>query len=813
MKTLLPFFVLLISMTLSAQIKGKVVNKNGEPVAFANISIKGTGAVTASNVNGLYSLNHNKKGEATIIYRAIGYKTKTLSADITGAYNGNVTLEEEEFKNGLEYNANEIIKNAIRNKYVNTDKVIKYKADFYSRGIFRIKETPDKILGQDVAELAQALNESGEGIVYLSETVSKLQSYKGKINEHIIASRLSGDNSGISFNNAASANFDLYNNTLSFDTNAISPLASYALSYYIYTIESTFTDMGQFIYKIKVTPKRQSEPAFDGYIYIADKSWALTAADLIISGDKIGEPLLDALAIKQNYGYDPETGTWLKNVQAIEFGADIMGIGYAGRFSCVYSNYNLSPDFVKTGNKVLSFEDNANNTTESYWNSIRQVTLTTAESRDYKIKDRINQLELTENYSDSIDRNRNRVKWLSPILGYSWHNSYDNWSIRYSGIATRLGYNTVQGYNLAPEFYFTRNSPARTSTTIIAFKPNYGFAEQRFRATGSISHKFNSFNNRTLVLSGGSSIEQFNSEKPINRIVNTIATLFFRENYMKVYDKNFIRLDYSEEVTNGVQVGAGIEYARRHSLFNNSNFSTLKDASKFFTSNNPLLPNEEYTPAFESHHIAKASVGTRITLSQDYRLRPDGKENLPTPYPRIYLNYEKGFAATVSKYNFDHLSGRITYDATLGNKGDLGINIKAGKFFNSDSIAFTDYKHFNGNQAHIGTSARYLNNFNLLPYYSHSTNDTYFETHLEHNFKGFIANKIPLFNKLDYHFVVGYHFLAVPQRSPYHEVSIGLDNVGWGRFRYLRLDYVRSFESGFRTDGIVFGLEFLDIFE
>src|SRR5690606_16713427 len=118
-----------------------------------------------------------------------------------------------------------------------------------------------------------------------------------------------------------------------------------------------------------------------------------------------------------------------------------------------------------------------------------------------------------------------------------------------------------------PEFYFTRNSPARTSTTIIAFKPNYGFAEQRFRATGSISHKFNSFNNRTLVLSGGSSIEQFNPEKPINRIVNTIATLFFRENYMKVYDKNFIRLDYSEEVANGVHVNAGIEYARRHSLF------------------------------------------------------------------------------------------------------------------------------------------------------------------------------------------------------------------------------------------------------
>ena len=40
-----------------------------------------------------------------------------------------------------------------------------------------------------------------------------------------------------------------------------------------------------------------------------------------------------------------------------------------------------------------------------------------------------------------------------------------------------------------------------------------------------------------------------------------------------------------------------------------------------------------------------------------------------------------------------------------------------------------DYKHFNGNQTHIGQSERYLNVFNLLPYYANSTNDAYFEIH------------------------------------------------------------------------------------
>jgi hypothetical protein len=37
------------------------------------------------------------------------------------------------------------------------------------------------------------------------------------------------------------------------------------------------------------------------------------------------------------------------------------------------------------------------------------------------------------------------------------------------------------------------------------------------------------------------------------------------------------------------------------------------------------------------------------------------------------------------------------------------MNLKAGKFLNAENIAFMDFKHFNGNQTHIGQSARYLN--------------------------------------------------------------------------------------------------------
>ena len=94
-----------------------------------------------------------------------------------------------------------------------------------------------------------------------------------------------------------------------------------------------------------------------------------------------------------------------------------------------------------------------------------------------------------------------------------------------------------------------------------------------------------------------------------------------------------------------------------------------------------------------------------------------------------------------------------------------------------------------------------------------STNDSYFETHIEHNDKGYIMNKIPLLNKLQSQLVLGFHNLAVPTQKPYQEFTIGLDNLGYGKFRLFRLDYVRSYQNGYQGDAIVFGLKFLNLID
>ncbi len=68
--------------------------------------------------------------------------------------------------------------------------------------------------------------------------------------------------------------------------------------------------------------------------------------------------------------------------------------------------------------------------------------------------------------------------------------------------------------------------------------------------------------------------------------------------------------------------------------------------------------------------------------------------------------------------------------------------------------------------------------------------------------------KIPLLNQLNFHLVAGGKALFTADQKPYTEYSVGLSNIGFGKWRFLRVDYVRSYFGGKHGDGVVFGLRF-----
>ncbi|RXR31797.1 carboxypeptidase-like regulatory domain-containing protein [Flavobacterium piscinae] len=825
MKKLILLLSCLYSFYCFSQIRGTVTDEGGLPLPFVNIYIENTYIGTTSNEKGQYELNIQNREQVAVIYQYLGYKTQKHILQINQfPHYFDVRLKEENYNlqevvlSSTENPANGIIRNAIANRKQNSMKTARFTADFYSRGIFRLKNAPKKILGQEIGDFDGALDSTGTGILYLSETVSKIIFEKpNNLNEKIIASKISGRDNGFSYNTARATIYDFYDNTIQFSISMISPIAENAFSYYKYSLDGTFYDeRNNLINKIKVIPRRDTEPVFEGYIYIIEDSWAIYGIDLDIKGYRMKEEFLDVMKLKQNFSYNETNQIWAKNSQSLEFEAGAFGIKFTGKFTHVYSNYDFKQDFDKKtfSKEVLSFEENANKKDSTYWNVMRPVPLTEEENSDYIRKDSIQLVRKSKPYLDSIDKKNNRFKIVKILTGYSYQNSEKNWRLNYGGFLKMPNFNTVQGWNLSTDLSYTKRNDDDRKYTTFGTRFNYGFAEEKLRVTGFFSSRLNAKTNSFLNFSGGSQVVQFNQNQPISPFLNSMATLFFKENYMKLFEKNYVSASYSQEVINGLYASASLEYAERKPLFNNTDYVLIKN-NKEYLSNNPLDPTDFVNAGIEKHNLMKFNLNTRINFGQKYISRPDGKINIANnDYPTLFLGYEKGFAGNESNYNYDFVAGRISYEKSLGNKGTFAINLKGGKFFNAEEISFVDYRHFNGNQINVSAENRYLNNFNLLPYYSRSTNDSYMETHIEHNFDGFIMNKIPLFNKLKSTLIIGYHQLAIPDVKPYQEFSVGLDKLGFGKFKLLRLDYVRSYNgSQFVGDGFMFGLQLLSIFD
>ncbi|WP_179377300.1 DUF5686 and carboxypeptidase regulatory-like domain-containing protein [Winogradskyella wichelsiae] len=819
-KQLLSILFLVFTTLVSAQIKGNITDQNNEPLPFVNILIENTYKGTTSNDDGYYELNISTPKAYTIVFSYLGYKTVKQEVNITKfPYQLDMSLVEESVSlnevvvDSENDPANDIMRQAIANREANLAKIESFRADFYSRGLLKIVDAPEKIMGQDVGDLGGALDSTRSGIIYLSETISKIQFLNpDKLKEKITASKVSGDSNGFSFNSALDVDYNFYKNTISLGNEIISPIANNAFGYYKYKLEGMFyDDRGNLINKIKVIPKRKNDPVFSGFIYIIEDQWDIYAVELDISGPQAKIPMVDIISLQQSFSYSETNDIWAVISQSMDLKYALFGIEGEGRFTAVYSNYEFNAGLTRKDftREIVSYEKEANKKDSLFWNAIRPVPLTSEERTDYIKKDSIQTLRESKPYLDSIDAVRNKFK-IGNVFGYTYQNSHKDYRLGFNiPILSAVQFNTVQGYTVNANVFYSKNYDDYNRYFRVNGDIQYGFSEDRIRAQGSLTYKFNSISNSFLMLSGGISAEQFSPFKPIKPIINSVSTLFFEDNYIKLYDKSFVALNYSEELFNGFRLYAGMSYERRKALFNTTDQTFFNEENDAYTSNNPLNETAFGIAPFQTHNIIKANIDARINFGQEYLSYPDAKYNVSNDdYPTLYLGYETGFGATNNDYNFGQIKASVTQSFNIKDKGRLVYNLKGGTFYNAENIAFMDYQHFNGNLTHVSTEGNYTNVFNNLDYYSASTNDTYFEGHIEHDFNGFLLGKLPLLNKLNFNLVLGAHVLAKPDFKPYQEYSIGLDNIGWGKWKFLRVDYLRSYQNGFQSDAVVFGLKF-----
>jgi len=778
-KCILAFVLFFISFSLISQVKGKVVDNDNNTLPYVSIYLKNSLSGTVSNDSGFYELNIQKKGKHTIVFQFLGFKTVEKIVTIQKfPFQLNATMIPEDVLlkevaiSSKENPANTIIRNVIANKEKNTNKSGKYTADFYSRGLFKVKDAPKKILGQEIGDLGGGLDSTRSGIIYLSETVSKItyQKKPKKFKEVIVASKVSGESNGIAFNRADEVNFNLYLNQVPIvDAKLFSPIANYAFSYYQYKLEGTFYDKnGKLINKIHVT------------------------------GAQINNPAIDVLNIKQDYNYDEKTQIWALILQTIDFKVGLLGFKMNGRFSASYSNYNFQPIYNKKTftKEVLSFEKDATKKDSAYWSTLRPVPLTIEEKEDYLKKDSIKLIHTSKKYLDSVDTKSNRFKLFSPLLGYTHKNSYKKSSFNYKGPLLKTRFNTVQGFETTLGFRFAKRKNDLGNRWSIGTDLNYGFSEKKLRPIVSFYKNWNQFKRPQLSILAGNKISQFDYKNPMPTIPNTLLSLFFKDNYAKYYDKIFAKINFSEEITSGVRFFSSLEYAHRKPLFNNTDFSFFyKD--KVYLTNNPIA-SQSTTAPFEEHAIFSTVIGTEINFGSKYILYPDAKYTIYNrKYPTLNINH----------LHSDFVSLKVNQNIGLASLGDFRYSAKTGAFLKEKEIAFIDFYHPLVNRILV-TQKNRLTAFNISDYYQFSTNKAFAEVHTEHNFKGFLLNKIPLVKKLNLHTVISAKSYFSSDNKPYAEFGVGLDNIGWGKWRFLRVDFIQSHHNGNTQNGYLLGLNF-----
>lgn len=814
----------------AGRVTGTVKGEKGEILPYASILVKGTTIGTTTNNQGSYFLDLDP-GNYTIICQYVGYsrieKTVTV-ANVPAILNFELAIQQTSMKEvvvraNAEDPAYEIIRNAIRKRKDYLAPLDSFTCEAYIKTLIKTRKLPKKIMGQKIEESDRkdmGVDSAGKGIIYLSESLTKIAFQKpNKVKLEVLSGRESGGG-GYGFNFPTFINF--YNNNVNVLTQQlnprgfISPIADGALAYYRYKYLGSFWEDGREINQIQVIARRNYEPLFNGTINITEGDWRIHSLELTLTKQSQLE-ILDTMRIKQIH--IPVTkDAWQTKDQVVYFTFNVFGIDAVGNFLNVYNKYDNNPAFKKKyfNNVVVKYDTTVNKKSKAYWDSIRPVQLEPEEMKDYKIKDSMMAYRRdslwTPQYIDSMRRKQGKVTvkkvLLSGFTRYNYNPKKPVW-FTWKPLLKQVQYNTVEGLVAQAEATIQRSFPKLKQQ--ISFTPHvrYGFSNTHLNAWGTLQLWKRSFNweedggtsTRTMwTFAGGKRVSQFNKDNPISAFMNSLYTLVQRRNYMKIYENYFGQVIYNKRFDNDLRITADLLYEDRLPLDNTTDYSLFKDKDKLFT---PNYPFEKVGAQFERHQALIAGVTVQFQPGQRFVQFPRGKQAIGSKYPTFSASYKKGFDKVLgSDVDFDKWTVSVWDNMNFKLRGLLKYRFSIGGFLNDRKVPIQDYQHFNGNQ--LLFASKYLNSFQLAPYYANSTTESFYAVgHLEHHFNGFLTNKIPLFKRLNWHLVGGGNAFFVNKNNNYVEAFAGIENI----FKVLRVDVVGSYLNGNKGQvGIRIGL-------
>jgi len=860
-------------------LRGTVKSAKGEALPYAAVVVRGTSNGTITNAEGRYEIGLAPGRYEIVfqflgfqsVQRSVEVGAEFVTLDVTLAEQA-IRLAEVQTKGGQEDPAYSIMRRAIAKSRFHQLQVDRFKARVYTKSSFTVLDLPNTAEWMFKKQLKEAEKEANfkVGRPILNEQIAEVSFQQpNTYRQRIVANR---NSTGDFATPSQYYNVSFYSPTVA---NVVSPLSPKAFAYYRFEYEGTYSEQGVEINKIRVIPRQYGEGVFRGVIYIIENTWAIHSLQLEtvsaqgftvntrflyspvksvwvpvnqrfdVNGTFFGVKFTGQFVRTQTFNEFVVNPAFVEDVRVVDEKKDQPAVTLSNRdikgrqFDEMvkkqkeFSTKNLKQlikeyekqekeerkkkkeDVAVMRDDSLVIDSLATKRSGTFWDSLRSVPLTSAESISYKKSDSLKIVrEIGKIKTDSTGR-RDTTKRRSPnkfspeqlLGGYTW-NLNKKTALVYTSPLMQVEYNTVEGYAVEGGLQL-RYRPRLDSTLrrlgsipqrqwTIGGTGRYQFGPNKLvgYGTAQYQHRFS-----RIGLTGGRYVSQFNPDNPISPALNTLTTTFFEQNFLKIYQKDYVNLTASvSPFDQRITLSGSLEYAERTELFNFREdprpFLRVDVRGRSYTPNRPTnieLPNTGF-PVHQAVVLNLTASG-RLGATQYYIRNGRRFARRNNDSPLLTLNYRKGLSGLAgSDVDYDFVRATLSHSVETGIRSRLSYQLSAGAFLNDRSLYFPDFNHFAGNEFFF-QQGDVVSTFRMLPYYQFSTGRRYLEGHVLAEFRKFLITQITLVRLTGLKENLFVHYLRTPALKNYTEIGYGLDGLIPQVLPVFRVEVISQFQD------------------
>ncbi len=422
------------------------------------------------------------------------------------------------------------------------------------------------------------------------------------------------------------------------------------------------------------------------------------------------------------------------------------------------------------------YADSAFNGNDSLWENIREVPLSNEETIIYKVRDSLTRVE----NGDTIINKKRSV--IGDILFFDGTIKSKNKKskLKIPGILSRLSlnFNTVDGFLLKKTLFSYQRNFDKGKYFFIEPSLQYAFAREDLMGKVDFNTQYSMKKRAQFYFSMGKINADFNSEEPMPKFFNSVSSLFFSENYKKLYQKEYINIGHSFDIKNGMNLNSSFEYAERNQLVNHSNFRLIKYDNKAYSSNIPFINSSDTNVnIFRNHKSVNINAELSYTPKQYYRFRKNHKQMLYSAYPTFDLKYKQGLNNVLDgQTDYSFIEAAIHQSTKINLIDKVNYHLGGGKFLTKKALYFADYKGFNTQPFYVIGSSD-VNSFKLLGFYENNVNDYFLEGHFSIEDNVLFLKHLPLLNTTNITEEFYVNYLYTDLKEHYYEFGYSLNKL------------------------------------